>query len=319
MYLVMEFLPGGDLFSLLQNLGILDETTARTYTAQIIAALQYLRSQNIIHRDLKPDNILIADNGMLKLTDFGLSFLGVVDRGIKDDSIATSDSVVGTPDYIAPEIVLSQPHSFTADYWSIGVMLYEFLCGVPPFHAETEKATFANIVRGEPRFDRLEEAISHEAVDLITKLLVVDPHARLGANGIEEIQAHPWFANIDWTAIETLEPPFIPETKPDEPSTEYFQQRYTFGSHADDDIVDDISDAIAARSRARGIRRAAPGARIESVSDEALLRDFPSVATKQLARKNRTVAARLGSHRRSFSVAIGSVPMSGMVPSASLV
>jgi serine/threonine protein kinase len=148
-------------------------------------------------------------------------------------------------------------------------------------------ATFENIVKGQPTFDCV-EPISDEAVDLIAKLLVVDPSARLSANGIDEIQRHPWFADIDWTAIDTLDPPFVPDSKPDDPSTDHLQPRYTFGSHTDDDIVDDIADAVAVRSRAaRGMRRTAPSGLLESASDEALLKDFPSVATEQLTHKNR--------------------------------
>jgi serine/threonine protein kinase len=302
----MEFLPGGDLYSLLENLGTLSEANARIYCAQIVSALHYLHSHDIIHRDLKPDNILIAANGQLKLTDFGLSFLGVVDRGIKDDSIATADSIVGTPDYLAPEIVLSQPHSFTADYWSLGVILYEFLVGVPPFHGDTEGATFANAVRGVFDFAGCEP--STEACDLIRRLLVVDPRARLGANGIREIQAHPWFAGIDWNAVEDLEPPFVPDVS-DATSTAYFQERYHFEVRAEDDILDDIRDAKH-RGPLKSRKRRLSG---DNAPEARLIREFESVGVKQLSRYNQAVAQNMR-HRRSISVTQELFPVSASMP-----
>jgi serine/threonine protein kinase len=260
-----------------------------------VSALHYLHAHDIIHRDLKPDNILIAANGQLKLTDFGLSFLGVVDRGIKDDSIATADSIVGTPDYLAPEIIRSQPHTFTADYWSLGIILYEFLVGVPPFHGDTEGATFANAVRGVLDFADCE--LSEEVRDLIRRLLAVDPRARLGANGIQEIQEHPWFDGIDWNAIEDLEPPFVPDVS-DMTSTVYFQERYRFVVRAEDDIIDDIRDARQHTPPRRGRRRLSG----DTALDSALIREFESVGVRQLSQFNKAVAQNMR-YRRSVSAA----------------
>jgi serine/threonine protein kinase len=282
----MEFLPGGDLYSLLQQAGSIEEPHARVYAAQIVAALRSLRVHDIIHRDLKPDNILIAANGAIKLTDFGLSYSGVVDRVIPDDAIATADSIVGTPDYLAPEIVHARPHGFTADYWSLGVIIYEFLVGIPPFHADTPGATFANIVRGEFDFEDCE--ISSEARDLISKLLIVDPAKRLGANGIGEIEDHPWFAGIDWNEVSKLPPPFVPDIQ-DGTSTAYFQQRYSFELRVEDSIRDDIRDSKKAGGSARGRRESREGVPT-SVSDTVLLRDFESVAVRQLSQFNQEVA-----------------------------
>ncbi|KAL6009691.1 hypothetical protein ACLOJK_000120 [Asimina triloba] len=162
LYLVMEYLNGGDLYSLLRNLGCLDEDMARVYLAEVVLALEYLHSLNIIHRDLKPDNLLIAKNGHIKLTDFGLSRVGLI--GSTDDlsgpivsssaflvddeptSTATQqtqnreerqrNSAVGTPDYLAPEILLGMGHGPSADWWSVGIILFELLAGIPPFNAE---------------------------------------------------------------------------------------------------------------------------------------------------------------------------------------
>ncbi|KAI3748992.1 hypothetical protein L6452_12484 [Arctium lappa] len=162
LYLVMEYLNGGDLFSLLRNLGCLEEDMARVYIAELVLALEYLHSLNVIHRDLKPDNLLIGRDGHIKLTDFGLSKVGLInstedlsgsstirtaifqDNEIKTETTCSVNreqrqklSVVGTPDYLAPEILLGMGHGATADWWSVGVILFELLVGLPPFNAES--------------------------------------------------------------------------------------------------------------------------------------------------------------------------------------
>ncbi|XVE58887.1 hypothetical protein DITRI_Ditri04bG0205000 [Diplodiscus trichospermus] len=160
LYLVMEYLNGGDLYSLLRNLGCLDEEVARVYVAEVVLALEYLHSLRVVHRDLKPDNLLIAHDGHIKLTDFGLSKVGLINStddlsgpavsgtSLLDDEqpqLPESEdkqarqkkrSAVGTPDYLAPEILLGTGHGATADWWSVGVILFELIVGIPPFNAE---------------------------------------------------------------------------------------------------------------------------------------------------------------------------------------
>ncbi|OHT03202.1 hypothetical protein TRFO_29513 [Tritrichomonas foetus] len=259
----MEYLPGGDLYSLLKELGSLDEESAKNYTAQIAQALGYLHSNGIIHRDLKPDNILVSASGYLKLTDFGLSYIGIVDRQLgssaeaatnfqsvsngsingsmnesSNENIIKSSSFVGTPDYVAPEIVLNQEHSFTVDWWSLGIMLYEFIMGVPPFHGQTEQETHEMILKGiYTKPDEDEDDVSPECIDIINKLLQLNPKNRLGCNGAHEVLSHPWFSDIDFNNIK---PVFKPELKSQE-DTGYFQERYEFKGHNDNDIVDDIN------------------------------------------------------------------------------
>lgn len=237
LYLVMEYLPGGDLYSLLQHLGSLDEDTAKVYTMQIVMALKYLKKNGIIHRDLKPDNILISKNGTLKLTDFGLSFLGMVNRHVSngansDPTLVTSNSYVGTPDYIAPEILMSRPHSFAVDLWSLGVILYEFLMGDPPFHGETETETHENILRG--RFYIDDEELSPEAIDLISRLLRLNPDDRIGSKDIDEVLQHPWFQGVNPDDV-----PFKPELESKE-DTNYFESRYELSEQDDKDILEDM-------------------------------------------------------------------------------
>ena len=255
----MEYLPGGDLYSLLQNLGSLDESAAKIYSLQIVHALKYLRENGIIHRDIKPDNILISNKGHLKLTDFGLSFIGMFNRQLPvDDQKIESNSYVGTPDYVAPEIILARPHTFTCDLWSLGALIYEMLCGVPPFHRSTESETRQMIVSGQwPKREAIEyHELSDEAIDLISKLLKVNPEERIGAKNIDEIIQHPWFSDVD----ENAEAPFVPELNSEE-DTDYFLCRDKVTELNDSDIMEDMNSDLQKNenspnfSRKRKVRR----------------------------------------------------------------
>ncbi|OHT05452.1 hypothetical protein TRFO_26794 [Tritrichomonas foetus] len=277
----MEFLPGGDLYSLLQNVGSLDEESTRTYVAQIVLALRSLHARGIIHRDIKPDNILITETGKLKLTDFGLSMFGSADRHISEDELGSkteneSSQIIGTPDYLAPEIILSQPHTFTADYFSLGAVIYELLTGVPPFHRDTESETFSAIVIGKVDWSELDEC-SPEVKSLVAGLLVADPEKRLGANGINEIMNHPWFNGIDWENLDLLDPPFVPQID-DKQSTDYFQQRYQMNQQADADIIEDINNAKSQIGQ-------------NTYNDD--LKDFTSIDFKSLSKTNCAVAKKM--------------------------
>jgi serine/threonine protein kinase len=270
LYLVTEFLPGGDLYSLLENLGSLSEDAARTYAMELLQALRYLRENGIVHRDIKPDNILVSESGSLKLTDFGLSYLGMVDRATESAKFTRRpSSCVGTPDYVAPEIILNRPHSFSVDYWSLGAMIYEFVCGVPPFHADDEDETYRRALLGHVRFPS-NIAISHDLMDLIKGLLKVNPEERLGHSSIEEIITHPWFSNHELLT----NAPFVPELSSAR-DTSYFEQRYEFDHAQDASILKDLAD-------------------LEGVTPPSTLSSFSSVSIAQLLRANRRAAQKLG-------------------------
>ncbi|KAL1151686.1 hypothetical protein V6Z11_A09G058900 [Gossypium hirsutum] len=261
LYLVMEYLNGGDLYSLLRNLGCLDEDMGRVYIAEVVLALEYLHSLNVIHRDLKPDNLLIGQDGHIKLTDFGLSKVGLINStddlsgpsfgssGLMEDDEHKEQispkrerrqkhSVVGTPDYLAPEILLGMGHGATADWWSVGIILFELLVGLPPFNAETPPLIFDNIMNRNIPWPKVPEEMSYEAYDLIDKLLTENPVQRLGATGASEVKQHVFFKDINWSTLARQKAMFIPSTEAHD--TSYFMSRYIW--NAEDEQVHGSSD-----------------------------------------------------------------------------
>ena len=163
----------------------LGEQEATIYIAEVILALEHLHSKGIIYRDLKPDNIIIAEDGHLKLTDFGLSKENA-------DTEFTSNSFVGTYAYAAPEVLKNKPHGKSLDWYLLGALLYEFLVGVPPFWSQNQEIMNENIMNGAIKLPRF---LSANASDLILRLRKRNPMERIGAGpeGAAEIKAHPFF------------------------------------------------------------------------------------------------------------------------------
>ncbi|PWZ00784.1 hypothetical protein BCV70DRAFT_160776 [Testicularia cyperi] len=411
LYLVMEYLPGGDCASLGKVLGGLPEEWARQYIAEVVVGLEHLHSKGVVHRDLKPDNLLIDQHGHLKLTDFGLSKIGLLgrqtrqtattlslgsgpsglnaaaaakNRNARSDSInsgslpssaasygssshprqhsvstpagttagetaasfspmtpslagmirgqsffaapqrgrivssstdasdsSESDSqkfvprplpsaridspgnlfgphsllnepssgldtaaqprrFVGTPDYLAPESILGiGMDDFAVDWWALGVILYEFLYGLPPFHADSPEKVFDNILSRRIDWEEDSVEVSPEARDLMESLMCTDPKRRLGSQGTDEIKRHPFFADIDWDNVTAEEGPFVPQVQ-DPESTDYFDLRGA--SHQD---FDDDGPVHGTREFARAIegnkfmQTARPPSRMRSRLDNA--------------------------------------------------
>ncbi|KAI9594580.1 kinase-like domain-containing protein [Syncephalis fuscata] len=217
LHLVMDFAPGGDLLGLLerQDAATISEDHARFYIAELIVALDALHSFGFVHRDIKPGNILITAHGHIQLTDYGSC------ARITSNGRVASSVTVGTPDYISPEVLqaqemttsLSPAYGRECDWWSVGVLLYECLYGDPPFAADSLPETYNRIMNSNKYLDfPNNSSISEAAKDLISKLLR-PRNARLGRQGVQEIQNHPFFANIDWNSILEMDPPFKPKLK----------------------------------------------------------------------------------------------------------
>lgn len=185
LYLVLEFAPGGELFDAIVNKGQYSEEDAAHLVKQILEAIKYVHDHGIAHRDLKPENLLLGEStdgkDFVKIADFGLS------KDFGEEQLQTS---CGTPDYVAPEVLLGEPYDMSVDIWSIGVITYVLLCGFPPFYGEAQKELFENIMSGSYDFPDPEwTEVSQEAKDFIRHILVVDPTKRYTA---EECLADPW-------------------------------------------------------------------------------------------------------------------------------
>ena len=219
-YFIMPFLNGGELFQHLRKFRTFDEDKVRFYGAQIALALDYLHSKGIIYRDLKPENILMDEEGYLKLADFGMA------KKLKDDEKAMS--FCGTPEYLAPEIITMEGHDKNADWWSFGILLFEMLCGLPPFFVENLDKMYEMIKTSSIKFPK-RIALSEDAKDVIRKLLEKNPKKRLGSqSGIEEIKNHPFFASLDFDMVlkKKIKAPFIPELASDT-DVQYFDEEFT--------------------------------------------------------------------------------------------
>ncbi|KAI3634442.1 hypothetical protein MIR68_008046 [Amoeboaphelidium protococcarum] len=373
LYLVMEYLNGGDCSALVKAMGALDEEWAKRYVSEVVQALEYLHQRNIIHRDLKPENLLIDQNGHLKLTDFGLSKVGFLGRRAKDDAVSLKSahslankhsqedlkkqstqvpsstslqkfpenesnatgnnnkllnklllhdpakvsmkgrresllsltslltennntsgahkSFVGTPDYLAPESILGVGQDAGVDWWALGVILYEFLFGYPPFHAETPLLVFENILARNLHFPSDEEdaeiQISAEARDLICRLLQSDPRTRLGSHkDAGEVKKHKFFYRVDFLNLNKTEPQFVPQVEKED-DTSYFEAR-----GADEMLMDDTDDVNVADSGSRFSPGSAIARELPSDIESASLESPNTLSTPRTSRQNSVLKSR---------------------------
>lgn len=221
LYLVTDYMSGGELFWHLQREGRFMEDRAKFYIAELILALRHLHQYNIVYRDLKPENILLDANGHIALCDFGLSKANLS----KGD---TTNTFCGTTEYLAPEVLLDEAgYTKMVDFWSLGVLVFEMCCGWSPFYAEDTQQMYKNIAFGKVRFPR--DALSTEGRNFVKGLLNRNPNHRLGAKGdADELMAHPFFSDVDWKALgrKALVPPFKPKLK-GELDTSNFDPEFT--------------------------------------------------------------------------------------------
>ncbi|XP_068175081.1 microtubule-associated serine/threonine-protein kinase 3 isoform X2 [Antennarius striatus] len=247
--MVMEYVEGGDCANLLKNMGPLPVEMTRLYFAETILALEYLHNYGIVHRDLKPDNLLITSMGHIKLTDFGLSKIGLMNMTTnlyeghmeKDTREFVDKQVCGTPEYIAPEVILRQGYGKPVDWWAMGIILYEFLVGCVPFFGDTPEELFGQVVSDEIVWPEGDDALPADAQDLITRLLRQSPLDRLGTGGAPEVKQHPFFLGIDWNGLLRQKAEFIPQLD-EEDDTSYFDTRSERYHHLASDEDEETND-----------------------------------------------------------------------------
>ncbi|KAJ7743868.1 AGC/NDR protein kinase [Mycena metata] len=244
-YLAMEYVPGGDFRTLLNNSGVLKEEHARFYISEMFAAVNELHKLGYIHRDLKPENFLVDSTGHVKLTDFGLATGALnpklieslkvkldkvkdnqvvhrstlerrsIYRSIRNEDARYADSIVGSPDYMAPEVLRGKPYNHSVDYWSLGCILFEFLAGFPPFSGSTPEETWTNLknwstVLRRPEYDKPEDLVfnlTDVAWDAVTTLIA---HATTRYSSIGQVGAHPFFELTNWDDLRSVRAPFVP-------------------------------------------------------------------------------------------------------------
>ena len=217
LYLITDFMQGGELKSLLSKSIQLKENKAKFYLSEILLALEYMHKNNLIYRDLKPENILIDEKGHIKLSDFGIS--KILNENNKTYTLC------GTSYYKAPEINLGKGYDRMCDFWSFGIIMFEMICGFKPFDINNNKELIID-------YDNLNipfiDDIKYSSKDLIMKLLVVNPKERLGFNSVDDIKNHEFFKNVDFNKVLSKKeiPPFIPKIEHDL-DLKYFNSKYT--------------------------------------------------------------------------------------------
>uniref|UniRef100_A0A8C2E047 non-specific serine/threonine protein kinase n=1 Tax=Cyprinus carpio TaxID=7962 RepID=A0A8C2E047_CYPCA len=247
--MVMEYVEGGDCATLLKNMGPLPVDMTRMYFAETVLALEYLHSYGIVHRDLKPDNLLITSMGHIKLTDFGLSKIGLMNMTTnlyeghieKDTREFIDKQVCGTPEYIAPEVILRQGYGKPVDWWAMGIILYEFLVGCVPFFGDTTEELFGQVVSDEIIWPDGDDALPVDTQDLITRLLNQNPQERLGRGGASEVKQHMFFSGLDWNGLLRQKAEFIPQLEAED-DTSYFDTRSERYHHLASDEDDETND-----------------------------------------------------------------------------
>jgi len=220
LYLVLDFLSGGELFFHLSKEVKFDVERARFYCAELVLAIGHLHSKDIIYRDLKPENVVLDGEGHVQVTDFGLAK--------KDISNNTpTHTFCGTPEYLAPEIIKGKGHAKPVDWWSLGILLYEMLVGLPPFYSENMNEMYELILKAPLKFPSF---VPDDAISLLNGLLERDESKRLGSDkDYLEIQEHEFFKDIDWEKLyaRKITPPFIPEPENGDDDAKYFDTEFT--------------------------------------------------------------------------------------------
>ncbi|KAG2238061.1 hypothetical protein INT48_002628 [Thamnidium elegans] len=206
LYMVMDYVPGGELFSVLRKSKRFPDHVAKFYAAEVTLAIEYLHNKDVVYRDLKPENLLLDTNGHIKITDFGFA------KHVPD----ITWTLCGTPDYLAPEVIQSKGYSKAVDWWSLGVLIFEMLAGYPPFYDDDHLKLYEKILQGKIRWPSY---FDPNAKDLLKHLLTSDLSRRYGnlKNGANDIKNHPWFQGVDFERVANrqIRAPYIPQIRGD--------------------------------------------------------------------------------------------------------
>lgn len=232
-FMVMDYIEGGELFSLLRKSQRFPNPVAKFYAAEVCLALEYLHGNDIIYRDLKPENILLDRNGHVKITDFGFA------KYVPD----VTYTLCGTPDYIAPEVISTKPYNKSVDWWSFGIYIYEMLAGYTPFYDANAMKTYENILNAQLKFPSF---FHPDVQDLLSKLIVRDLSKRLGnlQNGTADVKNHPWFSEVVWEKLlsRNIETPYEPPIQQGQGDTSQFdrypEEEINYGVQGDDPYTD---------------------------------------------------------------------------------
>mmetsp|Transcript_13647 Transcript_13647/g.17182 ORF Transcript_13647/g.17182 Transcript_13647/m.17182 type:complete len:435 (-) Transcript_13647:64-1368(-) len=233
-YLVMEFLNGGQMLYHMRQQAMLSEEHVRIYAAEIVLAIEYLHSLDIVHRDIKPENVLLSSDGHLRLADFGLAKVNVTDDSAK--------TFCGTIEYMAPEIIKGSGHGKGVDWWSLGILICDALTGQPPFKSRNRNTLQKEILRGK---FKLPNYLSNQARSIIRALLVQDADKRLGGRGATEVKKHKFFQRVNWDKLydKLIPPPLVPEVENGLEDTSYFEKKYLKVNPGDSSEEEEIPDA----------------------------------------------------------------------------
>lgn len=224
LYFVMEYYAGGELFWHLRDRESFTETQAKYIIAELCSIIGFMHSKNILYRDIKPENIVLEKTGHVRLADFGFA----IER-LKFDS--RENSFVGTPEYMAPELIDEKNYGRGIDWWACGILLYELIFGIPPFYSKNLKLMCTKIQNDKLEFDDEYAVVSEQCKDFLTKILDKDEARRLGSGprDVEELKIHPFFSEINWDDLDnkTMTMPFIPETSSSEMDSRNFVEEFT--------------------------------------------------------------------------------------------
>jgi len=237
LYMILDYINGGELFYHLKKEGRFAELRVKFYAAQITCAIGHLHSLGIVYRDLKPENILLDATGNITITDFGLSKEIKIEEG--------THTFCGTPEYLAPEVLKGQGHGTAVDWWSLGTLIYEMLTGLPPFYSQNINIMYQKILSGDLRFPAY---ITADAQSLLAGLLTRDADRRLGSgpDGANDVKRHPFFKDIDWEKLlrKEVEPSFKPKVKDAVMDTSQIDTVFT-GERPEDSLPDhSLSDTM---------------------------------------------------------------------------